>query len=198
MPFSRSRSIESSTRSAISARECQPPACRNMASTRVVLPWSTWAMMATLRRSERVGMIPILPGRRRGPGRKPKPVQVAAPPPTGPQGPPPRSPAPGASCPTYTGPVAPRSDVAAAISSASGHAFNPTLGAKDPNPPAIKVRLALIQGMAWEETSWQSTIVSCDGGVGTMQVMQTTADWMNAKYRTGYDFHTLTGNVMVG
>src|SRR5450756_3032692 len=27
-----------------------------MASTRVVLPWSTWATIATLRRSERTGM----------------------------------------------------------------------------------------------------------------------------------------------
>jgi soluble lytic murein transglycosylase-like protein len=138
------------------------------------------------------------PAQKKAPPPKPKPVQVAQPPPSRPKGPPPKSPAPGASCPTYSGPVAPRSEVAAAISSASGHAFKPTLSLNDPNPPAINVRLALIQGVAWEESGWQSTIVSCDGGVGTMQVMKDTADWMNTKYGTSYDFHTLTGNVMVG
>jgi soluble lytic murein transglycosylase-like protein len=138
------------------------------------------------------------PAKKKAPPPKPKPVQVAAPPPSRPKGPPPKSPAPGASCPTYSGPVAPRPDVAAATSSASSHPFKPTLSLNDPNPPPINVRLALIQGVAWEESGWQSTIVSCDGGVGTMQVMQDTASWMNTKYGTSYDFHTLTGNVMVG
>src|SRR4051794_24176249 len=54
MPFSRSRSIESMTRSATSAPSRKAPDCQSIASTRVVLPWSTWATMATLRRSERV------------------------------------------------------------------------------------------------------------------------------------------------
>ena len=49
MPFSRSRSIESITRSLTSAFARNAPDCHNMASTRVVLPWSTWATMATLR-----------------------------------------------------------------------------------------------------------------------------------------------------
>src|SRR5712692_1434531 len=49
MPRSRSRSFESITRSVISWLARKAPLCRSMASTRVVLPWSTWAMMATLR-----------------------------------------------------------------------------------------------------------------------------------------------------
>src|SRR5215207_4469517 len=53
MPFSRSRSIESMTRSATSWLARKAPDCQSMASTRVVLPWSTWATMATLRRSWR-------------------------------------------------------------------------------------------------------------------------------------------------
>src|SRR3954454_5336551 len=53
MPFSRSRSIESRTRSATSWLARKAPDCQSMASTRVVLPWSTWATMATLRRSSR-------------------------------------------------------------------------------------------------------------------------------------------------
>ena len=53
MPRSRSRSLESITRSAtcwLSRKTC---ACRSRPSTRVVLPWSTWAMMAMLRKSVR-------------------------------------------------------------------------------------------------------------------------------------------------
>ena len=54
MPFSRSRSLESMTRSSTWA--CAPNAldCHSIASTSVVLPWSTCATMATLRRSSRV------------------------------------------------------------------------------------------------------------------------------------------------
>ena len=53
MPFSRSRSIESRTRSATSWFSRNEPDCHSIASTSVVLPWSTWATMATLRRSSR-------------------------------------------------------------------------------------------------------------------------------------------------
>src|SRR5438270_8932124 len=59
MPFSRSRSMESMTRSATSAPTRNAPVCHSMASTSVVLPWSTCATMATLRRSSRVGMHPV-------------------------------------------------------------------------------------------------------------------------------------------
>ena len=54
MPFSRSRSPESSTRSATLALARNAPDCHSIASTSVVLPWSTCATMATLRRSSRV------------------------------------------------------------------------------------------------------------------------------------------------
>ena len=53
MPRSRSRSPESMTRSATASFWRNTPDCRSSWSTRVVLPWSTWAMMATLRRSSR-------------------------------------------------------------------------------------------------------------------------------------------------
>src|SRR4051812_46238308 len=55
MPFSRSRSIESMTRSATSWLARNAPVWRSMASTKVVLPWSTWATMATLRSDSRRG-----------------------------------------------------------------------------------------------------------------------------------------------
>ena len=50
MPRSRSKSPESITRSATASLARNTPLCRSSWSTRVVLPWSTWAMMATLRR----------------------------------------------------------------------------------------------------------------------------------------------------
>src|SRR5215218_9609329 len=53
MPFSRSRSIESMTRSLTSWLARKAPDCHSIASTSVVLPWSTCATMATLRRSSR-------------------------------------------------------------------------------------------------------------------------------------------------
>src|ERR1700730_10711609 len=51
MPFSRSRSIESSTRVATSWPTRKAPDCHSIASISVVLPWSTCAMIATLRMS---------------------------------------------------------------------------------------------------------------------------------------------------
>ena len=66
IPFSRSRSIESITRSATSWPLRKAPVCHSIASTRVVLPWSTWAMIAMFRRSSRVVM--LMRGRCRGSG----------------------------------------------------------------------------------------------------------------------------------
>src|SRR5438874_2544530 len=71
MPFSRSRSPESRTRSATSWFSRKAPDCQSMASTRVVFPWSTWATMATLRRSDRTG---IRTAQSREPRGLPKPV----------------------------------------------------------------------------------------------------------------------------
>ncbi len=51
IPRSRSRSIESITRSAWASPARHVPACLSRPSTSVVFPWSTWAMIATLRMS---------------------------------------------------------------------------------------------------------------------------------------------------
>src|SRR4051794_17350317 len=53
MPRSRSWSIESMTRSVGVSCSVNTPDWRSMASTSVVLPWSTCAMIATLRMSVR-------------------------------------------------------------------------------------------------------------------------------------------------
>src|SRR5580693_8122872 len=49
MPRSRSSSFESITRSATASLARNVPLCLSIASTSVVLPWSTCAMMAMLR-----------------------------------------------------------------------------------------------------------------------------------------------------
>src|SRR6516225_12315875 len=51
MPRSRSRSLESSARSITRWFSRNEPDCWSSRSTRVVLPWSTWAIMAMLRSS---------------------------------------------------------------------------------------------------------------------------------------------------
>ncbi len=56
IPFSRSRSMESITRSATSWFSRKEPDCQSMASTSVVFPWSTWATIATFRMSSRSGI----------------------------------------------------------------------------------------------------------------------------------------------
>src|ERR1700760_2154471 len=55
IPRSFSSSFESITRSATASLARKVPAWRSMASTRVVLPWSTWAMMAIFRMGKLTG-----------------------------------------------------------------------------------------------------------------------------------------------
>src|SRR3546814_12794753 len=66
IPFPRSRSIESMTRSLTSWLARKAPDCQSILSTRVVFPWSTWATIATLRRSERSSTSFLLPKRGAG------------------------------------------------------------------------------------------------------------------------------------
>src|SRR5882757_3814802 len=78
IPFSRSRSIESITRSATSCPLRKVPVCHSIASTSVVLPWSTWAMIAMFRRSSRVLVMRVEEGRQSGRSRQPAPAWVQA------------------------------------------------------------------------------------------------------------------------
>src|ERR1051326_5249792 len=57
MPRSRSRSLESITRSTTASFARKMPLCLSMASTSVVLPWSTWAMIAMFRMVELVELL---------------------------------------------------------------------------------------------------------------------------------------------
>jgi soluble lytic murein transglycosylase-like protein len=130
---------------------------------------------------------------------KPAPSRspIATPPAPPPQHPAPppvtASPSAGASCPTLTGPLASRADVQQALVSAAGTSVWPGIGG-----PNITLPPALMEAVAWEESGWQSTILSCDGGIGTMQIMSDTATWANQKFNKNYDVHTLSGNVGIG
>jgi hypothetical protein len=54
--------------------------------------------------------------------------------------------------------------VKAALATAAGTSFWS-------DQPSILVPANLIDAIAWEESGWQSTIIACDGGIGTMQMI---------------------------
>jgi soluble lytic murein transglycosylase-like protein len=64
--------------------------------------------------------------------------------------------------------------------------------------PTITVPRNLMKAVAWQESGWQSNIIACDGGIGTMQVMPDTAVFVNNRFGTSYDPHTLGGNAAIG
>jgi hypothetical protein len=58
--------------------------------------------------------------------------------------------------------------------------------------------------IAYQESTWRSSVVSCDGGIGLMQITVNkaldidTVTWMNDRYGTGYDPTTIDGNTALG
>lgn len=136
------------------------------------------------------------------PAPTPHPIDIPVPPPPHP------APVPGCA-PSYAGDNAPKPDVKAALLAGAGkqywaNATNPPMveppeGSTEPAQRAvITVPANLIMAVAWQESGWQSAIRACDGGVGTMQIMDATASWMNQRFRTGYDHKTLAGNTAIG
>jgi soluble lytic murein transglycosylase-like protein len=126
---------------------------------------------------------------------KPKPKPSPSRKPVTIPGPPPPAPAPspvpsGVVCPYHYGTDAPLAEVGAALETAAAHHFWTTAPVNLPVP--------LIKAIAKQESGWQSTIVACDGGIGTMQIMPNTATWMNQRFGTNYDVKTLSGNTMIG
>lgn len=99
-------------------------------------------------------------------------------------------PPPDVECPYYEGENAPEAEVGAALEAAAARRFWTV--------SQVSLPPRLIKAVAEQESGWQSAIIACDGGIGTMQVMPNTADWMNQRFGTSYDVHTLTGNTMLG
>ncbi|WP_329490421.1 transglycosylase SLT domain-containing protein [Kitasatospora sp. NBC_01246] len=125
-----------------------------------------------------------------------KPGPVAPPPPPAPATP--HVPPLQSGCtPTKPQPDEPKEAVAAALGSAAGQSRTLFLsnGGTD-RLPALPVNL--VKAIAWQESGWQSGILACDGGIGTMQIMPATVSWMNSKFGTTSDPKTLAGNVQLG
>jgi hypothetical protein len=114
--------------------------------------------------------------------------------------PPPPAPKPGCT-PRLAGPKAPLPDVRDALVSAGGREY--WRGVQPPGDldgplPTITVAANLMKAVAWQESGWQSTIIACDGGIGTMQVMPGTATFVNNRFGTDYNVNTLAGNTALG
>ncbi|MEV4614003.1 lytic transglycosylase domain-containing protein [Kitasatospora sp. NPDC049258] len=126
------------------------------------------------------------------PTAKPGPV-APPPPPVTPHTPPLQS----GCAPSHTGTDAPRGAVGDALAAAAAQSRTLSLGngGTDRLPP---IPTALLKAVAWQESGWQSTILACDGGIGTMQIMPNTVSWMNTKFGTKSDVNTLAGNVQLG
>ncbi|QLQ36907.1 transglycosylase SLT domain-containing protein [Micromonospora robiginosa] len=100
---------------------------------------------------------------------------------------------PAAGCkPSYRGTEASRSAVKKALTDAAGRTYWPT------SAPDIRIPSALMKATAWQESGWQSNIYACDTGVGLMQVMPATAEWMNQRFEQSYDIDDYRDNAYLG
>jgi hypothetical protein len=105
------------------------------------------------------------------------------------------------SCTKHPGPDASKAQVRDALVSAGAKEY--WQGTTRPSDlqgdlPTITVPANLMKAFAWQESGWQSTIIACDGGIGTMQVMPDTATFTNNRFGTSYDVMTLSGNTSLG
>jgi hypothetical protein len=136
--------------------------------------------------------------------RKPSPTPTVKPPKASLPPNPKPSPTKTAGCPTLTGPTAAPGDVRSALHSAGSVEYWQKLATSELDPnlngqlPTITIPDDLMDAIAFQESSWRSTVVSCDGGRGLMQVMTYTRDWANAKFHTSYDIDTMSGNAAIG
>ncbi|MER7460705.1 lytic transglycosylase domain-containing protein [Micromonospora sp. NPDC126480] len=129
---------------------------------------------------------------------KPKPTRATAPraaarPPKETQVPPaPPKPSSTACTPHYEGTRASRAQVKSALADAAARTYWPT------SAPDIRIPLDLVKATAWQESGWQSDIIACDGGIGLMQVMPATAEWMNQRFGQSYDVRDYRDNAYLG
>jgi soluble lytic murein transglycosylase-like protein len=134
---------------------------------------------------------------------KPRPTPAQKPP-AAQKPPPPPSPVPSSSsCTKHPGPDASTSEVSAALASAGQRNYwdgvVPPPGAPSPMP-AFSVPARLMDAFAWTESSWQSTVIACDGGIGLMQLMSDNVAFLNQRFDFSppLDVNTLNGNAELG
>jgi transglycosylase-like protein with SLT domain/LysM domain-containing protein len=56
----------------------------------------------------------------------------------------------------------------------------------------------LLLAIAWQESGWNQHVISQDGGIGTMQIMPSTAQGLNKQVRGHYDPYKLWDNIELG
>lgn len=56
----------------------------------------------------------------------------------------------------------------------------------------------LLLAIAWQESGWNQHIIARDGGIGTMQIMPSTAQTLNKQVRGHYDPYKLRDNIELG
>lgn len=124
--------------------------------------------------------------------RKPRPAPSRRPPTEKKLPPPPPKPAQGCTKPRYEGTALSRAAVKDALTAAAGRTYWPN------SAPSIRVPLDLVKAVAWQESGWQSNIIACDGGVGLMQVMPPTAEYVNWRFEQSYDIDDPRDNATLG
>lgn len=136
--------------------------------------------------------------------RKPSPTPTVKPPKASLPPNPKPTPTKTSGCPTFIGPTAAPGDVRSALHSAGSVQYWLKVPDSELDPnlhgqvPEITIPDDLMNAIAFQESSWRSTVVSCDGGRGLMQIMTYTRDWANAKFHTSYDIDSLSGNPSLG
>ncbi len=70
----------------------------------------------------------------------------------------------------------------------------------DPNPPPLSISPQLLKAVAFVESSWRSTVIACDDGVGLMQIMKPTQDFVNQRFghEPGLDRRVMDDNITLG
>lgn len=93
-------------------------------------------------------------------------------------------------CPYYKGDNPTQDQIRAALNSAAD---------------AYHLPRNLLLAVAWQESRWHEDVLSCDGGIGLMQVQYYTYPWLNQQSisvcglgATSYDPNTLQGNASLG
>lgn len=56
----------------------------------------------------------------------------------------------------------------------------------------------LVMAIAWQESGWNQHVIAHDGGIGTMQIMPTTAQSLNSQVNGHYDPYKLRDNIELG
>ncbi|HVK26493.1 MAG TPA: lytic transglycosylase domain-containing protein [Actinokineospora sp.] len=145
------------------------------------IPTTTTTTTTTTPKSKAVNTPPKPPPPPAAPA---KPAQQVAAPALPPAPTPPPATGPGPCVPRHDSDAS-RADVQAALAASAAKRFPLLLRGGAGTAQLQALPRNLIEAVAWQESGWKSSIIACDGGIGTMQVMPATASWLNQRF--GFD-----------